>query len=218
MSRQDKTRVDPESRKNRNRQLLLFSTLVAAVLFALALWLSAGGGGAPPPPMSGVRAELAGAGSAEAVWVRRSESRIGQMEARLRDMETKNRRIDEENARLRERLVKDAADGRLVIDRQAAAIDQLRRKLEARPIAPLQAKRPARGAGMKRPAKRREKFPGEACSHDPRIRKTNATGERRPRRRRPAAFLVAAGGRLCRGGGARGGGQANRTAQRSKAS
>ena len=152
MSDKEKTRVDPESRKNRNRQLLLFSVLVAAGLFALALWLSAGGGGAPPPPMSGVRVELAGAGSAEEVWVRRSESRIGQMEARLQDLETKNKRIDAENVRLHKRLVKDAADGRLVIDRQAAAIDRLRRKLEARPIAPHQAKRPARGVGMKRPA------------------------------------------------------------------
>ena len=152
MSDKEKTRVDPESLKNRNRQLLLFSVLVAAVLFALALWLSAGGGGAPPEPVSGVRAELAGAKSAETVWIRRSESRIGQMEARLRDLDTKNKRIDAENARLRERITKDAADGRLVIDRQAAAIDQLRRKLEARPIAPLQAKRAALGAGTKRPA------------------------------------------------------------------
>ena len=152
MSDKEKTRVDPESLKNRNRQLLLFSVLVAAVLFALALWLSAGGGGAPPEPVSGVRAELAGAKSAETVWIRRSESRIGQMEARLRDLDTKNKRIDAENARLRERITKDTADGRLVIDRQAAAIDQLRRKLEARPIAPLQAKRAARGAGTKRPA------------------------------------------------------------------
>ena len=153
MSDKEKTRVDTESRKNRNRQLLLFSVLVAAVLFALALWLSAGGGGAPPEPVSGVRAELAGAKSAETVWIRRSESRIGQMEAQLRDLDTKNKRIDAENARLRNRLVKDAADGRLVIDRQAAAIDQLRRKLEARPIAPLQGKRAALGAGTKRPAR-----------------------------------------------------------------
>ena len=153
MSDKEKTRVDPESRKNRNRQLLLFSVLVAAVLFALALWLLAGGGGAPPKPVSGVRAELAGAKSAETVWIRRSESRIGQMEAQLRDLDTKNKRIDAENTRLRERITKDAADGRLVIDRQAAAIDQLRRKLEARPIAPPQAKQPSRGAGMKRPAR-----------------------------------------------------------------
>ncbi len=161
MSRQDKTRVDTESRKNRSRQLLLFSVLVAAVLFALALWLSAGGGGAPARLQGGVRAELAGAKSAETVWIRRSESRIGQMEAQLRDLDTKNKRIDAENARLRERLVKDAADGRLVIDRQAAAIDQLRRKLDARPIAPLQAKRPARGAGMKRPANDGKNFPAK---------------------------------------------------------
>ena len=153
MSDKEKTRVDTESRKNRNRQLLLFSVLLTTVLFALALWLSAGGGGAPPKPVSGVRAELAGAKSAETVWIRRSESRIGQMEAQLRDLDTKNKRIDAENARLRERMTKDAADGRLVIDRQAAAIDQLRRKLEARPIAPLQARQPARGAGMKRPAR-----------------------------------------------------------------
>ena len=161
MSRQDKTRVDPESRKNRNRQLLLFSTLVAAGLFALALWLSAGGGGAPPSPKSGVRAELAGSKSAETVWIRRSESRIGHMEARLRDLETKNKRIDAENVRLRKRLVKDAADGRMVIDRQAAAIDQLRKKLEARPIAHLQAKQPSRGAGMKRPANGGKNFPAK---------------------------------------------------------
>ena len=152
MSDKEKTTMDAESRKNRNRQLLLFSVLVAAVLFALALWLSAGGGGAPPRPVSGVRVELAGAKSAETVWIRRSESRIGQMEAKLRDLETKNRRIDDENARLRDRLVKDAADGRLVIDRQAAAIDRLRRKLDARVNAPAQANRPAQGVKGRRPA------------------------------------------------------------------
>ena len=163
MSGKEKTRVDPESRKNRNRQLLLFSVLVAAVLFALALWLSAGGGGAPAQIQGGVRAELAGAKSAETVWIRRSESRIGQMEAQLRDLDTKNKRIDAENARLRDRLVKDAGDGRLVIDRQAAAIDQLRRKLETRPIAPLQARQPARGAGMKRPARGGKTPPTQAA-------------------------------------------------------
>ena len=152
MSDREKTRVDPESRKNRNRQLLLFSVLVAAALFALALWLSVGGGGASPEPASGVRAELAGAKSAETVWVRRSETRIGQMEARLRDMETRNKRIDEENARLRDRLMKDAADGRLVIDRQVVAIEQLRRKLEARVSAPVQANRSVQGVKSKRPA------------------------------------------------------------------
>ena len=137
--------MDPESRKIRSRQMLLFSGLAAAALLAFAVWFSAGGGEAPPP-RGGVRAELAGAGSAEAVWVRRSEARIGQMEARLREIETKNRRFDEENARLRARLAKDAEDGRMVIDRQAAAIDDLRRKLDARPVAPSRSKKPEPGA------------------------------------------------------------------------
>ena len=122
--------------------MLLFSGLAAAVLIAFAVWFSAGGDEAPPP-RGGVRAELAGARSAEAVWVRRSEARIGEMEARLREMETKNRRFDEENARLRERIAKDAENGRMVIDRQAVAIDALRRKLDARPVAPVRAKRAA---------------------------------------------------------------------------
>ena len=138
--------MDPESRKIRSRQLLLFSGIAAAILIAFAAWFSAGGGEAPPPRV-GVRAELAGAGSAEAVWVRRSESRIGQVEARLREVETKNRRSEEENARLRARLAKGAADGRMVIDRQAAAIDELRRKLETRRAAPVPAKKPGPGAG-----------------------------------------------------------------------
>ena len=145
MSGQEKTPMDPESRKIRSRQLLLFSGIAAALLIAFAAWFSAGGGEAPPP-RGGVRAELAGAGSAEAVWVRRSEGRIGQVEARLREVETKNKRSEEENARLRARLAKGAADGRMVIDRQAAAIDELRRKLETRRAAPVPAKRPAQQA------------------------------------------------------------------------
>ena len=146
MSGADKTKMDPESRKIRSRQMLLFSSLATAVLLAFAAWFSAGSGEAPPP-RGGVRAELAGAGSAEAVWVRRSEARIGQMEARLRDMGTKSRRSEEENARLRARLAKGAADGRMVIDRQAAAIDALRQKLDARTVAPVPAKKPGPGAG-----------------------------------------------------------------------
>ena len=145
MSRQEKTPMDPESRKIRGQQLLLFSGIAAAALIAFAAWFSAGGG-ETPPPRSGVRAKLAGSGSGEAVWVRRSEARIGQLEARLREMETKSRRSDEENARLRARLKRNAEDGRLVIDRQSAAIDELRRKLDARPVAPVRAKRPAPGA------------------------------------------------------------------------
>ena len=151
--------MDPESRKIRSRQMLLFSGIAAAILLAFAAWFSAGGGEAPPP-RGGVRAELAGAGSAEAVWVRRSESRIGQMEARLREVETKNKRSEEENARLRARLAEGAADGRMVIDRQAAAIDELRKKLETRPVAPLGAKRPApRAKGDRDPSGGRASSP-----------------------------------------------------------
>ena len=134
MSGQNKTPMDPESRRVRGRQLLLFSGIAAALLIAFAVWFSGGDGGAPPP-RSGVRAELAGSRSAEAVWLRRSEARIGGLETRLREMETKSRRSGEENARLKQRLTRDAEDGRLVIDRQAAVIEEMRRRLETRPAA-----------------------------------------------------------------------------------
>ena len=134
MSGQNKTPMDPESRRIRGRQLLLFSGIAAALLIAFAVWFSGGDGGAPPP-RSGVRAELAGSRSAEAVWLRRSEARIGGLETRLREMETKSRRSGEENARLKQRLTRDAEDGRLVIDRQAAVIEEMRRRLETRPAA-----------------------------------------------------------------------------------
>ena len=134
MSGQNKTPMDPESRRIRGRQLLLFSGIAAALLIAFAVWFS-GGDGKAPPPRSGVRAELAGSKSAEAVWLRRSEARIGGLETRLREMETKSRRSGEENARLKQRLTRDAEDGRLVIDRQAAVIEEMRRRLETRPAA-----------------------------------------------------------------------------------
>ena len=168
--------MDPESRKIRGQQLLLFSGIAAAALIAFAAWFSAGGGEAPPP-RSGVRAKLAGSGSAEAVWVRRSEARIGQLEARLREMETKNRRSDEENARLRARLKRNAEDGRLVIDRQSAAIDELRRKLDARPVALPRTKRSAPGAMGKRSASggRTSQGPGGAAPTAPMIREFEKT-------------------------------------------
>ena len=151
MSRQDKTPMDPESRRVRGRQLLLFSGIAAALLIAFAVWFSAGGGGAPPP-RGGIRAELAGSRSAEAVWVRRSEARIGQLETRLREMETRSRRFEGENAKLRESLARGAEDGRMVIDRQAAMIEEMRRRLETRPAAPVPAKRTAPGSKGSRPA------------------------------------------------------------------
>ena len=64
MSREEKTPMDPESRRIRGQQLLLFSGIAAAALIAFAAWFSAGGGEAPPP-RSGVRARLAGPDTAE---------------------------------------------------------------------------------------------------------------------------------------------------------
>ena len=155
MSGQDKTPMDPESRRVRGRQLLLFSGIAAALLIAFAVWFSAGGGEAPPP-RGGIRAELAGSRSAEAVWLRRSEARIGGLETRLREMETKSRRFGEENARLKQRLTRDAEDGRMVIDRQAAMIEEMRRRLETRPAAPGPAKPDCSGFEGRPPRFRRE--------------------------------------------------------------
>ena len=138
--------MDQESKRVRGRQLLLFSGIAAALLITFAVWFSAGGGEAPPP-RGGIRAELAGSRSAEAVWLRRSEARIGGLETRLREMETRSRRSGEENARLKQRLTRDAEDGRAVIDRQAAMIDEMRRRLETRAPAPVPAGRTAPGVG-----------------------------------------------------------------------
>ena len=135
MSAAERTPMDPESRRVRQRQVLLFAGLAAAVLVVFAVWISAGGGGGSPP-RGGIKAELAGPETAEASWVRRSEARIGELETRFRDMETRGRRFEQENAGLRARLARDAEDARVVIDRQAAAIDELRRRLEARGPAP----------------------------------------------------------------------------------
>ena len=82
----EKTRMDPETRRTRQRQLLLFSGLAGAVLVVFAVWFSAGGGKGPAPP-GGIEAELVGDETAEASWVRRSEGRIGELDARLREAE-----------------------------------------------------------------------------------------------------------------------------------
>ena len=72
-----------------------------------------------------------GDGTAETSWVRRSEARIAQLEARLRETETQGRRFEEENARLRAHLKRDAEDARAMIDRQAAIMEALTRRLES---------------------------------------------------------------------------------------
>ena len=63
-------------------------------------------------------------------------------------METKSRRSGEENARLKQRLTRDAEDGRAVIDRQAAVIEEMRRRLETRPAAPVPGSRTPGAPGV----------------------------------------------------------------------
>ena len=116
----------------RRRQLLLFSAIAAAALAALAAWLSAGGGGRPAPE-GGIDAELAGPDAAEKVWTRRSEARLGEIETRLREMEQEAGRLGAENERLSGKLAAEAADARRTIDRQAAVIDEMERRIDAPP-------------------------------------------------------------------------------------
>ena len=130
MSAAELSARDGESRRARNRQLVLFSVIAAVLLLAFALWLTASGGKAPAPAAR-IDAELAGPGTAEESWTRRSEARLGVIEARMRDMETESRRLKAENERLQGALRKNAENARAVIDRQAAFIDELKRANEA---------------------------------------------------------------------------------------
>ena len=124
--------ADPATERTRRVQQALLAGLAVAVLGGLALWLSAGGTRAPLPE-GGIAAELAGPGTAEASWVRRSEARIGGLERRLREMETQARRVEEENTRLRTELRARDADARAVIDQQAALIESMERERSAPP-------------------------------------------------------------------------------------
>ena len=109
MSTED--RATHEARRN---QMLLFSGLAAAALIGVALWIGSGTDPAPPP-RAAIDAELAGPGTAEETWIRRSETRMGGMEAQLRDLELANRQLADENGRLRDRLQGDADDARRTI-------------------------------------------------------------------------------------------------------
>ena len=117
-----KHKKDGESRRVRRNQVLLFSGIASMALAAFSLWLAAPGGRTPAPAPR-IEAELAGPGTAEESWTRRSEARLGLMEARLKDMESDSRRLKEENERLRTQLEKNADDARRTIDRQAALIE-----------------------------------------------------------------------------------------------
>ncbi len=112
----------------RRRQLLLFSGVAAVVLVALAAWLGMGGGGTPAP-RGGIDAGIVGPDMAEKVWTRRSEARLGEIETQLREMRQEARTLRADNDRLRATLERDAADARRVIDRQAAIIADLERRL-----------------------------------------------------------------------------------------
>ena len=121
---------DRATRKNRRNQLVLFSGLAAVLLVGFAAWIGAGGGPAPSPGPA-IDAELAGPGTAEETWIRRSESRMGSIESRLREMEGDNRRLAADNEKLRTQLRAGAEDARSVIDRQAAIIEEMTRRAAA---------------------------------------------------------------------------------------
>ena len=113
----------------RRRQLLLFSVIAAVVLVAVAGWLGMGGGKAPAPA-GGIDAGIVAPDAAEKVWTRRSEARLGEIETNLRQIQQEARTLRADNDRLRAKLGKDAADARSVIDRQAAVIDELQRRMQ----------------------------------------------------------------------------------------
>ena len=120
------TAGDGDSRRARRNQMVLFSALAAAALMLIGAWFLASGGKAPAPAAR-IDAELAGPGTAEESWTRRSEARLGLIEGQLREMQANSRDLARENQLLRDQLQKNADDARLTIDRQAAVIDELRR-------------------------------------------------------------------------------------------
>ena len=125
----DRGAVDGDAGAVRRRQLLLFSVIAAVLLVAVAAWLGMGGGKAPAP-RSGIEAEITGPDAAEKVWTRRSEARLGKIETKLREMDQGARTLRADNERLRAKLETDGANARTVIDRQAALIDEMQRRLQ----------------------------------------------------------------------------------------
>ena len=123
---------DGESRRARSRQMVLFSVIAAVLLLGFAAWMGAGGGKAPAPGAH-IEADLAGPGTAEESWTRRSEARLGVIERRLRDMDTRARRLAGENERLQAQLKENARNARDTIDHQKAAIDEMSRAQAQQP-------------------------------------------------------------------------------------
>ena len=123
---------DDDADAVRRRQLLLFSVVAAVVLVAVAAWLGMGGG-KTDAPKGGIDAGIVTPDAAEKVWTRRSEARLGKIETNLRQMQQEARTLRADNDRLRGKLERDAADARSVIDRQAAVIDELQRRMQPAP-------------------------------------------------------------------------------------
>ncbi len=117
---------DGGARQVRQRQVLLFSALAAAALLGVAAWI-AGSGGTAPAPAPRIAAELAGPGTAEESWTRRSETRIGRIEADLEAMQDENRRLADDNRRLQDRLRSQADEAKGVIDTLTAALGEAER-------------------------------------------------------------------------------------------
>ena len=117
---------DGGARQVRNRQLLLFSGIAAVALLAVAAWIAASGGKAPAPGPR-IAAELAGPGTAEESWTRRSETRLGRIEADLSEVQGENRRLADENRRLQDRLRTQADEAKTVIDGLSAALGEAER-------------------------------------------------------------------------------------------
>ena len=114
--------LDKETMRTRRNQLALFAAIAAVLLAVFAFWLAAGGGNTPAPSAS-IKAELAGPGTAEESWIRRSEARMGVMETRMRDVEAMNRRLEQDNAGLKAEIAKNTENAQTVIDGYAAALE-----------------------------------------------------------------------------------------------
>ena len=117
---------DGGARQVRNRQILLFSGVAAAALLAVAAWLAASDGRAPSPGPR-IAAELAGPGTAEESWTRRSETRLGRIESELRELHNANRGLADRNRRLQDELGRQADEARKVIDGLSAALGEAER-------------------------------------------------------------------------------------------
>lgn len=124
--------ADGGARQVRNRQILLFSSVAAVALIAIAVWLS-GSGGKAPAPDARIAAEIAGPDSAEDTWTRRSEARIGTVEADLRELRNANRQLADENRKLSEEIGRNADEAKGIIDRLTAALGE---RLAAAPPQP----------------------------------------------------------------------------------